>query len=369
MQAWTRVLLAAVSLTVTSLFGARVSSAAEEPPSVTVLAVAGQPATAAFVESVRIQLTGIATVELGPLLSGASRQARAAQAHELLIERGGWIAVWHERAAGRSGDTVAVLAVTRHSGSKPIEVARSTSQSLDGDRVLALKVGELLHQVLSAARSEVELAAELSRRAPPERKESPAVPKPPPKSPLVGERALSLEFLIEGDGALRFDSHFKHPQVGVRGGLGAALRQGGRRLELLLSVRPWSELEATAANGRLTVRQLDASAALRGLTSAGPLSLGLSLEAVAATVRGSALAGDGRRGSATKLGAALLIGPEARLRLVPARLLSGPALEMRVAAMLETTLYAQRFAIEGIPVRVRENSGGYTELGLIAILP
>jgi len=362
MGAWLSTLVALSSLALSSL-----AFAAEGRPAVAVLSVEAAAASSAFIESVRIQLTSMASVETGAVLTARTTRGKAGQAHQHLLMTGASIAVWEEqRENARTGRVeVVVLAVTRESPGKPIEVARvATSGRPEDDRVLALKVGELLYQVLSVSKSEKELADALESRgvsAAPARKSEAARTKPRPLPPPLPPPTRFRVF-AEGGGGLRVDSRFSNPQVAGKAMLGFARQEASWRVEGGAGARVLTALQQQADNGRLTLGELQVGAGARALLRAGPLSAGVNLELTAAFLTASATALDGREGSATKTAASWLIGPEGRLRLTP-------QLEMRGLLVLETTLYDQRFSIEGVPVEARTSSHPAAELSLVFWLP
>ena len=89
MATWLSTLVALTSLTL----------GADGKPAVAILSVDELPAPAAFVESMRIQLTGMASVATGPVISGQSRADKAAQARQHLLRVGASNAVWVSKAA------------------------------------------------------------------------------------------------------------------------------------------------------------------------------------------------------------------------------------------------------------------------------
>lgn len=323
--------------------------------------------SSAFVESLRIQLTGMAEVSVGPATESGAGRAMAERARIYLAASGASIAVWQELRPSRSPTNpheydVVVLAVTRQERGRPIEVARLLNQGSDETgRILALKVGELLHQVLAAAKSERELQEELAKRGRAEPEETappkPAAP-PKPQPPEPGR----LRGLVEAGAGLRFDPDLKAPRALVQAGLGGAWHRPKWRVELALGGRRLSDLQAQSENGRVMLRQLDLSLGVRGLWLLPPLAFGANAGFGLDFISASALSLDGRRGSASKVGAALLFGPEVRLRL-------GPLLEMRTQVVVEPTLYDQRFAIEGqeMPGFRQTHVGG--ELSLLLLFP
>ena len=158
-------------------------------PAVAVLSVDGVSVPRAFVESMRIQLTSMASVDTGPSISGRSRVDKAAQARQYLLAVGASIAVWEEhRSRTETGkETVVVVAVARDPNGKPIEVAEIvTSGGPEDDRLLALKVGELLYQALATASSERELADELASRG--LKTDSASTPRPERPTPAARPR-------------------------------------------------------------------------------------------------------------------------------------------------------------------------------------
>lgn len=358
MGAWLPALVALTSLTL----------APDGKPSVAVLSADRASPSTAFVESMRIQLTSMASVDAGPALSGRTQREKADQAHLYLMQTGATIAVWEERRidplTGRA--EIVVQAVTRESTSDAVEVARvATSGAPEDDRVLALKVGELLFQVLSVAKSEEELAAALESRrlATPPAKVPP--PPPPPLAPKWrpprDEPARTRAF-AEAGGGLRVDSRFASPRVGGKLLVGVGLQRQAWRLELAAGARRLTDLQLRADNGWLTLRETNFGAGLRGLWSAKAFSLGLGVTFSADYLAATATSLDGRQGAAQKLGFCWGIGPEGRLRLAP-------QLEMRALIALESTLYEQRFAIEATPVERHDASRGTAELSLSFSVP
>ncbi len=335
------------------------STPATATPRVVVLA-SEHASGGAFVENLRIQLTDTAEVALGPAADPGSARDKATRARLYLLASGASIAVWQERrVAARTGALeVVVLAVTRDTHGRPIEVARLKSESGDeADRILALKVGELLHQVLAAAKSDHELAEELRKREQPVESEPPAKPRPKAKSAATAP-APQLRAFVEAGGGLRVDARFVSPQVGGKLLVGGAYQASGLRGELALGARRLTDLQVFAENGRVVLREVDLSLSLRGLWELSPLAFGAHLGLAANRLEASAVSLDGRRGGTTKIGTSWTVGPEARLRLAS-------ILEMRAQVVLEPTMYAQRFAIEGIKVPSGPGTHVAGELSLI----
>ncbi len=342
-------------------------------PGVAVLSVDGVSVPSAFVESMRIQLTSMASVETGPVISGHSRAEKVAQARRYLVEVGASIAVWEERLRHNDvgAEVVVVVAVTSDPKSESIEVAElTTTGGPEDDRVLALKVAELLYQALSVANSERELADELaSRGLKPDSEIEPRPPRltpapPPPRSlaPRPSAAPHNWAALVEAGGGLRVDSRFSAPQV--TGNLALALGYRSERVsaELGIVAQVLTQRELHAENGGLVLVERHVGGSLRGLFNTGPLAVGAHFDVVAAFVSATATAVDGRQGSAVKVGTGWAIGPEGRLRLAP-------RLEMRALLALETTLYAQRFAIEGVRVTDRGVGHRSAQLSLIFSVP
>jgi hypothetical protein len=331
-------------------------------PGVVLLAPDDEVKASSFVENMRIQLTGMASVTLGPAAASGSPEERAERARLYLDSTGASIAVWKElRRAARTGALqIVVLAVTRDATRRPIEVARvDATRGEEAERVLALKVGELLYRVLATASTEQELAAALEKNE----AEVPR-PQPPPAqpSPVAPPPRLRLRALFEGGVGLRADSGLTAPQVAVRGVLGGALQKGDLRLELALGARRFTELQLRAANGSLLLREVGAGGEVRALKLLPPFALGAHLSLTADILDAAATTPDGRQGSATKVGSSLSAGPDLRLAVFP-------ALEMRTRVAIETTLYDQRFAIEGIEVEGGASPRLSGELSLIYWIP
>lgn len=339
---------------------------AEKKSRVVVMSLEGEPPPTAFIESLRIQLTGLASVEQGPSLVSGSGEARLAQTRAYLAATGTSIGVWEERRAAptKGSFEIFVLAVTQDSGHSSIEVARmGASGGPEDDRILALKVSELLNRVIANAHSEQEIAEALqtvAQTAPPVI--APESKQSLPSAPPAAATAARVRGLAELGAGARFRSKLIGAQPLGGLALGVGYQIAAWRFEARAGIR-WIGYEQTDSTlGSVGVREVDGSIGGAGDVRAGWLRLGLGFELGPNWLSASATANDGRTGSATRTAYVWSAGPEARIVLTS-------ILEVRTWVRLENTVYAQRFAIEGVPVTDRPTWGSLGGLSLLFWVP
>ncbi len=336
-----------------------------QSPSVVVVSMERTPATSAFVENLRIQLTGVARVTSGDKPTSGDGAAKIAQVQAFLESTGALVAVWQERLTEPQGVVMVALALTREA-SDPIEVARvPVGRGIDEERVLALKVGELLHRVLSGARSEQELARALAASAP--RAETLRAPSDSSGPPSAASRPVArnthrFRAFSELGGFLHVHSTALPAPPGAKFALGAAYERPRFRAELEAGVRAYGALDAAGSAGQVKIREHDGTLGLRLLLVREVLRLGLSTELSVNLLRASGQTPDGRRGSLTITDYSVAFGPEARARLLP-------ILELRALFQGQVRLTDERFALEDAPVAELSGLRSTAEVSLVFLTP
>lgn len=327
---------------------------AAELPRIVLFGTEAGPAPSGFAEALSIQLAGFAALERGRDLEGTlpeklDRVKAALSARSV-------VAVWVERVP--SGDTeqeyVVHVASRRHDRVLIAVVRLPGPESAEIDRALALKVREVIAQVLAAS---VEHAAV----APPEppRTEPPPRPRPPrppaPESPRAGV-VLDVSLLGASSGNGGGDE-----QLGARLGAGARLRGAGWTVEALVSGGAASGSRTEQRGREVETRELLALASARVLLSSRWAAAGAYASAGTRIVSASGRATDGRTGDATKLVPMVILGPEVRAAL-------GDSVALRAAMGIELALRRQRFSVEGDVLGDVGSLRGVGEVGVVVAI-
>jgi hypothetical protein len=295
---------------------------------VVVMRAPGGSTPAGFADALRIQLAGSATVIDGPEVTGTTASERLASANRAL--RGPTsLVVWVEGSAADDGATHYVLYVVGSKrGRALMEVFRLTGSGPEVDRALALKVHEVLDQVLAPPSTAADPAGWVRDREPP-----PPVRPPPPARPIRASGIVELGGLaISGSAG---------PQAGAVVGAGGALRRERLRGEVYAVAYIASGHDELAVPGRVETDELGVGGGARVVYQLGPLSAGGGLELVGRRIHAIGTTPFGARGERSRW-----IG--AGIGFAEARLPVGDALELRGAVGAEIALRRQQFSVNEI---------------------
>jgi hypothetical protein len=317
---------------------------------VLVLGAEGPPA-AGFVEALRIQLAGLATVSTATDLRGTLAQ-RIDRVGKLLDAQAALLGVWVDEAPPTAdGREVHLYIASRRKNRVLVEIARLPALGgPDADRALALKVREVLDSLLTTPMGDDPVVG-----LEPVRHSSSSAERDPAR--MVGR------FVVEAGG-------ISAATLGGSGGVhtGLTLGVGGRlslrpaSLELIATGQALSALEDHGSAGDAAASELDLGASLRVLTRGATFAGGGRLDAAVRFVEASGSAPDGRTGSVSRVVPVIRLGPELRIELAR-------ALSLRAAIAGEVALRRQRFRIDGETVLDLGAARGFGELCLVAALP
>jgi hypothetical protein len=304
---------------------------------------------AGFVEALRIQLSGIAVVELGETLRG-SLADRIGQVDAELESKGALLAVWTEESPRTppSEREVLLYIASRRKSRVLVDVAQlPASDGPDAARALALKVREVLDTLIASKRADPAIAL---------------VPQRPVAA--VRSRDATRRWLLIEAGAVSSGTTGANAgvQAGATVGIGARVRQAPLRLELVAIAQALNALEARSGSSYVRASEVDLAASLRLLARGAALRGGGHLEAGARLIDAEGATADGRSGEASRHVPFVRLGPELRLAL-------GGALELRAAVGFEAALRRQRFVIDGARVLELGMLRGLGELSLLVALP
>jgi hypothetical protein len=288
------------------------------------------PASSGLGYALRIQLTGVARVDVRQATETTGVSGRVRSASELAQSEDVLLVVWTEPAVVLAdGSREAVLYVVGHKqGRALLEIVRVPGdEGPDVDRTLALKVRELVDEVrhnrAQAAASELML-------------EPAAEPAPGPVgAPGWGPR-------VAAGGLVGTFTGSELGQWGARLAAGAARRDGRLRLAGSGQLDVFSEIELSSAAAQVELFELAPGVLAQAQLRQGAIWLGLraglSLSVIDAQGQGAR-----GRGEASRLAPAWSAGVE-----VEVPLLDGIGL---VAALeLQARFRRQRFSVEGAEV-------------------
>jgi len=278
---------------------------------VLVLSPPAEPPPERFVELLGIQLSGIAEVTLGAALHGDNLPAKVEAAVDLADQSDATLAVWVERGASLEGSKIEFVlhVVGRREGRLMVEVFRLPAR--DGpalDRTLALKVGEVLDDILTPEAT--------PDTAPPGSIETwvgPVEREPPP--PTVTKPSESGGWMIEV-GARGFGGiDAPNASVGAVLAGGAQFPLAGFDAEAYLALGVDSGADESTDDGAVATNELTGAAGARLLAPVGRVSLGAQLEAGARWVDADGETPFGTTGSERVLVPSVIAALEARLPL------------------------------------------------------
>jgi hypothetical protein len=198
-----------------------------------------------------------------------------------------------------------------------IRLPQGTQEEVD--RVVALKVSELVDAAIVA----------------------PEPLQPAPATPRPAASTTSYDLLLEVGATVAAGGG--GDQLGPVIVAGGGLAHGTLAAEATLFWRARSDLEASAAVGRVAVDDRSVGIGLRGLLRAGSLAGGVYAEGAARVVEAEGVALDGRSGSARRIIPTWAAGADGRWSLTR-------RLELRVVAGVEGAFTRHRFAVDRMPV-------------------
>jgi hypothetical protein len=283
----------------------------------------GTMSPTAFLEELRIQLGGRARIDEAPSLSkGLAREAPDAVL-EVMRAQSAALAVSIESSTVAHG--LRIYGYAREIGSV-VELGRLAGEhSVDEDRTLALKVGELLDTVLSKRDSVSALVAE------------PKVEEP---------RAISLmleigAFIGSGSGA----SGASSAAGGFLAAPGVRFGAGERRLEVFALLRAPLDSVTSSSLGRVTTSETAFGIGARLLLSTDArVAFGPALDVDLRHLHAIGTAPDGRTGTADRVLPVASAG-------VAAGFAPAPWFELRAQGGVEVSFVEERFAVAGSTIQ------------------
>jgi len=322
---------------------------------VLVLTSESTPEPERFVELLGIQLSRIATVEVGPAMIDGHLSDKVEMAVDEADARNATVAVWIERGRQRKGDKIEFVLhiVGRRQGRLMVEVFRLPAK--DGpnlDRTLALKVGEVLDKML------VPLAPEPTVTW----VDPTATERLPPVAPPHEPRRPGLTFAAE---------------VGARGSAGLDAPEAAAGVYLAVGVRrPVADFLGEAyvsggidsgsntatAEGTVDTDEIVAAIGARLLSPIGRLHLGAQLELGMRLVTADGVTPRGREGSENVALAAVLGSLEARWRL-------RSSFELRAAAGVEYSPDRLSLTVNQAPIVDLGRVRPVVQLGVVFLVP
>ncbi len=342
--------LAVLLLAVAVLLSLPRSAAAETR--VVVVGADGNAAPAGLVEALRVQLLRDAAVEAGPSLHHGTLADQVAEATAALDARDATLVVWLHAAPPDGGEHELFVVARRRSRALLVVTQVPRGDARETDRALALKIHEVVDEVLAERASGEGLTSLVVGDA------------PLTMSPTGGEEvAPRLAFVAEAGGTIVTGGA---SAGGVRPG--AVVGGGGR----IASARFAGEvlIEATFLDGIMVkspvgvarARESDLAGDVRALARLGALSVGGGLRAGVHLLDAAGLSTDGGRGSAERTLPFIGVAPE--LRIAPIE-----HLEIRAAAGADVATRRQRFSIHDRSVIDLPPARAQATISLVAWLP
>lgn len=283
-------------------------------------------AAAGLAEALRIQLGTKGNVSVGAALTGTTVSARIREATQALGSMDASLAVWVEQEASPEGTQVVLYGVSREGGRTVVETLQAPPENRAAiERMLAVKVAELLRGPRAPVPLPVAPAKPLSHVDSPPAEPPAPVASPPPARAAAWLATLGLWGALPTPGA--------GTRVGFLAGSGLRLDGASSALEFFATGRLISTAVIDDPDGHLTVGELDFTIGARWLRVWDGISLGAGVEGEGWILRGfpSGLAG---QGSQWELVPAVSGSVEVRARLlagVEARVGAGAAVPLRTA--------------------------------------
>lgn len=321
---------------------------ASAEPKVVVLSAPEAPERPGFVEALRIQLAGVASVERAGSLAPGTQSERVEAAADAAERAGATLGVWVEGPFTRAdgGRELVVHVVGKARGRAVIEVVRTPAErSAEApdpavDRSLALKVRALVGD-LAAPRGVLDATVVPERSA----GEASAVSAEAARGAAPRARVEVGALAAVGSPGVR---------AGAHAGAGARLAWAPFGMELVARIEWLEPANATSAVGTVEVTELVPGLELRGDVHAGDLRLGALLGTELRALGADGTTRRGVRGSARMFVPAVLTGPYLALPL-------GHVVEVRLVLALALALREEHLALSGVSVvdteRLRANAG------------
>ena len=320
------------------------TSAYAEHPLVIVLAPPSQP-TPSYLDALRIQVRGVATIDVEPHVDSVALASRVAHASRVLSRRGAALVVWADTVMGEQSRDPIVYAVGKNDRRAVMEVVElHEPQSPEQDRVVALKIAALLDDVLHRAslRDVVPPFSDLTFQA--------------SKRRLAwGGEARVGAFLGTGSGSVG-------GQAGIQLAAGPGLRTRRFEAELAMTVGLLSNQHNQSPAGQIDTSQWTLGLAAGGRYRWDRFSLGPSIGASFRVVSATGQTVDGRMGDAVRWVPTGRLGLEVRYRF-------WDRLSLRANLGAEMAFERQRFSLVGQPAVDLGRIRGVAELDVVIFLP
>jgi hypothetical protein len=346
------VCVAASLVCAAALVGVARDAAASDGPAIVVLLERPGVATS-LREALRIQLPRRVVVDVAALDPDGSTAARIRHGRELLVRRGGLVALWIEQDEVIDGDhEVTVYFVGRRGDRALVEVLRVRAGGREEiERAAAVKAVEVVEALQSAR--EPNVIAPFASAAPPS-----AAPQRARAEPSPYRVALASEV----GAAFAAPSASAQAQAAAHVALGGALAGEAWRFEALVLARVPTPLSRSDRAGALSATEIDLFATVRGLWRRHDFALGGFTSAGARLISVEGNTAQGTPGRSDRAVPMLAFGPDVRAMLAP-------WLGVRLAAGAEIALVRQRFALNSEPVLDLGPGRGFVETALTAVVP
>jgi hypothetical protein len=252
------------------LLGPHAPTRAQEQDRVVLLEDPAQPPRPGLSQALRIQLLEVAAVEVRQWPETPGVSGRVQLASQVAAEPGTLVVVWAEPTVelpnGSSEAVLYVVGRAQGQGRAQVEIVRVSGEGgPDMDRSLAIKVGEVVHEV----RTQRAQAASLE---PPPAPPPVAAPPPAPTKPAPA-RAWGLTAALGAVAGPLSGSELG--QWGVRAGAGAAYRSGGARFAGLAEISWLPPLRITSGDSQVQLDELGPGLLARAQLREGRVWLGL----------------------------------------------------------------------------------------------
>jgi hypothetical protein len=324
---------------------------------VVVLGTGGEAPPRGLVEALRVQLLRAAEVAEGPALPPGSLSDQVERAALALEASSATLVVWMHAGprAGSPQRDHELLVMARHRERALLVVTRvPPGEPAETDRALALKIREVLDEVLAEQRRAPDLAPLIARAS--------SRPAPASRDGPQVEQELGVAALAEVGCVLTTGAADGGLQPGASFGAGARVTRAALAAEIVASAAFLASLEAETAQGRASVREADLASGLRVHHRWSRVGLGGFAAAGVRLLDASGTSSSGGEGTTQRTTAHVVAGPDLRV------VVAGP-LEARAAVGLEIEAKRQRFTIQGEPVIDLGHVRGVAHMSLLVALP
>lgn len=295
-----------------------------------------------FVDSLQIQLSNSGVVRRGPVLSRGSLAVKLERARNLAAQQQAELVVWIERSRVAKDELVLFVVNPRRARSN-VELFRIRARfGPDVARTLALKVSDVLDQVIAGTA----VPSETVRFSPP------PVPPPPPERRWVGA--------IDSRGSL--SSGDPSAQLALTVALGRRVRWQEVAAGFGAGVTGDLGVERAAIVGEVSTREVMPFLYARVLRELGGFWLSAGIEARLRLIRATGITAVGREGSRVVPvpTGALLVGTEIPLS-------SSAHLRLNIGAEVATR--RRKFAVNGVELVDVGRFRGAVDVGFIVLFP